>query len=264
MSKRPRVAMTAVLMGLHSSLLLGQNPGQKVNVDIGVDSVVLRGDTVGVFSKITNGASSQEALSSYYVDEPSGVVAIRRPTSPGTKWYPNNNFRSRPMATWDVLGTQLAPGGTSPQLYFESIGLPGILPYWAGGKFALSTDEDLPDSVLVTDPLSTEMVSGKTVGVDPWPIDRSPAGLLSRLRTLTQSTCAAPLAWITDSNLCGQLLTDVDSADSYRAAGQTTQAKTTLSHFVSLLGSPGAYASGVKSSAFWLLRTNAEIINAMM
>jgi hypothetical protein len=245
--------------------LPAQNPGQRISVTVTIDSVSVRGDTIGVAAKVTNAPSSQESLWSYYVDEPSGIVAIRRPSAPaGTKWYQSTNYRGRPMATWDVLGTQLAPGNTGPQLYFESIGLPGILSYWAGGKFALPTDVDKPDELIVTDALTTEMVTGKTVGVNPWPIDRSAAGLLARLRTLTQSSCDTPLSWISDSNLCTQLLSDLDAAESYRASGQTSQAKGALTHYSGLLGTPTSYSTGVNSSAFWLLRVNADIINGML
>jgi len=168
------------------------------------------------------------------------------------------------MAVWSVLGNQLAPNAASPQLFFESIGVPGIVQYWAGGKFPLPTNEDATDSALVNDPSTTEMITGSTVGVSPWPVDRTPAGLLARLRTLTRSTCSAPLRWLTDSSLCTQLLSDIDQADAYRSAGQTAEAKRTLTHYSGLLGSANSYAPGVTSSAYWLLKVNADIINAML
>ena len=245
--------------------LMGQNPGQRITVSIQLDSVTIRGDTIGVASVVSNLSSSQESLLSYLVDAPSGVISIRRP-SPSSNWYASTNFRARPMAVWDILEQQIAPGAATPELYFESIGVPGILTYWSGGKFQRSDDEDAPDSVLVIDPLTVEMTTGKTVGVDPWPVDRTAAGLLTRLRTLTQATCSAPLLWITDSNLCSQLLSDIDQADAYRSSGQAAQARTTMDHYILLLtgSSPPPYAQGVSSSGYWLLTPNAQIIKSIL
>jgi hypothetical protein len=263
--KRTQIICLVLSIASQPLRLGAQNPGQRIVLQVEPRSITIRGDTVGVVAAVTNLATSQESLLSYLVDAPSGIVSINRP-NPTARWYASTDFRDRPMAVWDILGQQLTPGETSPDLYFESIGVPGILTYWAGGKFPRSNNEDLPDSVLVTDPLVTEMISGKTVGVSPWPIDRTPGGLLSRLRSLTQSSCTTPLLWITDSNLCGQLTNDVDQAEGYRANGQMTEARAVLDHFASLLSGSvaGTFATGVTGSGYWLLKPNSEIIKNML
>lgn len=262
---RKLIAVLTSLVVLGPGVLFAQNPGQRISIGIDLNSVTIRGDTIGVASTVTNLGTSQESLLSYLVDVPSGVINIRTP-APVANWYASTDFRARPMAVWDILEQQIGPGSATPELYFESIGVPGILTYWAGGKFARSADEDAPDSSLVVDPLTVEMITGKTVGVDPWPVDRSPAGLLTRLRSLTQWSCDPPLIWIADSNLCAQLLGDVDQAKAYNASGQAVQARSSLDHYILLLSgsSPAPYAEGVNSSGYWLLKPNAEIIKGML
>jgi len=236
-----------------------QNPGQGVSVNIELKSVIVRGDTIGVKAQVTNLGSSRDSLLTYMVDAPSGVTQILRP-SPASDWFTLSAFRSRPMATW-ISGQTVPPGGTSPDLYFESIGVPAIVTYWAEGEHEPPDLPDAPESALATDPLTTEMVNGKTVGVMPWPVDRSAAGLLSRLRGLTQSACASPTVWITDSTLCAQLTSDLDQAETFRANGQTTEARNSLDNFKARLAGPnGTFAADVSSSGYWLLVPNADIV----
>jgi hypothetical protein len=61
------------------------------------------------------------------------------------------------------------------------------------------------------------MINGKTVGVEPWPPDRTAKALLARLRALSQTSCGSPLKWITSSALCTKLIGYLDQADTYRA-----------------------------------------------
>jgi hypothetical protein len=238
---------------------IAQTYGRNLSVTIDVRSVSLRGDTVAVTSRLTNLLGSQESLQVYLADAPGGVIRIDAP-APTIQWDTSNNFRSRPTAYWSSLHL-VAPGATTPDLYYESIGVPGIVTYWAQGHFGAGDDEDQPDSSATPDILGTQMITGSTVGVTPWPVDRTPAALLARLRTLAQASCATPLVWITDSNLCTQIVADLDQAETYRANGQVTQAKSTIDVFITRLGGTGgAYASGVTSSGYWLLVPNATII----
>jgi len=187
--------------------------------------------------------------------------------APAQSWAAFNDFNGLPMAYWAMLDL-VPPGTTTPGLYYESTGLPGIVNYWAGGEVPpKGGEEDEPNpSAPPNDPLVTEMINGKTVGVEPWPADRSSQALLARLRSLTQTSCAAPLSWVTDSGLCSQLIQDLDSAEAYRASGAATQARTSLLHFGSLLTGtpPGSYPAGVSSSAYWLLKPNADVIVGLM
>jgi hypothetical protein len=252
-------SIAAVLaIALFPHAMVAQNPGQKITVSVQPTSVVARGDTIGITSVVTNLGSSQESLVRYSVDAPAGVVLIHTP-NPEPDWLTFPDFRSRPMAFWGILSL-LPPGSSTPPLYFESVGLPGILTYWAGGKYQLPMGDDLPESTPIPDPLVTAMITGKTVGVEPFPPDRTPQGLLARLRTLTQTACSAPLIWITNSTLCNQLVSDLDQAESYRSNGQGALAKDALAHYQGLLVDGNAGGS-VTSSGYWLLRANAEIIN---
>jgi len=249
----------ALVSAVFPSSIMAQNPGQKVTIGVQVSSVVARSDTIGITSVVTNLGNSQESLVRYSVDAPSGVVIIHTPV-PESEWIVFQDFRSRPMAFWGILGL-LTPGSSTPALYFESVGLPGILTYWAGGKYELQPGDDLPESTPIPDPLTTSMITGKTVGVEPFPPDRTSPALLARLRTLTQSTCNASLLWITSATLCSQLVNDIDQADVHHANGQNALAKDVLIHYAGLL-LDGSNTGSVTSSGYWLLKTNAEIISA--
>jgi hypothetical protein len=90
--------------------------------------------------------------------------------------------------------------------------------------------------------------------------DRSIQALIARLRTLSQTVCAAPLNWITNATLCSQLISDLDAAEGFRATGATSQVQSTLDHYKSLLGTSTSFATGVNSAAYWMLSANADII----
>jgi len=240
-----------------------QAPGKGVTVAIDIKSVTVVGDTVAVTERVTNSASSRDSLLTYMIDSPSGITAIQRPTTGGI-WVAQRAYRGRPMAYW-IIGSTIVPGGTSPDLYFVSVGVPGIVTYWAQGEHEPAEVRDVPDSTVTYDPMNDEMVNGSTVGVSPWPVDRSAAGLLSRLRGLTQTSCASPLSWVNDSSLCTQLLVTLDQAESYRANGQTTEARASLDAYTASLSGPnGTFAPGVSSSGYWLLVANANIVKSLL
>jgi hypothetical protein len=153
-------------------------------------------------------------------------------------------------------------GSSTPELHFDAVGLPGIVTYWAGGVFVFPSREETDNSSPDPDPLATEMINGKTVGVEPWPSDRTANGLIARLRRLTQRTCAAPLNWVNSASLCSQLLSNLDRAKSFRAKGDRVNAKKSLSSFITAISgsSPGKFAPGVNSRVYWLLKINADIV----
>jgi hypothetical protein len=237
----------------------GPGPGQRIKVEVQVTSIVNRGDTIGITYQVKNLVGSEEALLSFLVDAPSGVVSIARP-SPRKNWYASTDFRQRPMAVWDLLGHQLPAGEVTPDLSFESVGLPGFSTFWAGGKFELPSNED----AAVDDPLANEMINGATVGVEPLPSDRSPAALLKRLSALTDAACKPQLLWLTDTAMCSQLASDLNEAATLSASGKSIEAKEVLSHYVKLLEPNGTRAAGVSTAGYWLLKSNAEIIKARL
>ncbi len=86
--------------------------------------------------------------------------------------------------------------------------------------------------------------------------------LIARLRTPTQTSCAAPLTWITSSTLCTKLIGYLDQAEANRAAGKNTQAKALMNSQISSLSgkTAGTFASGVTNPGYWLLKPNADIV----
>jgi hypothetical protein len=251
------------LLALYAAFAAAQNPGQHVQIDLGVASITTAVDTTGISYSVTNLSTSTEPLWVFHVDAPGGVLRVA-PSTSGLQWRTRTSSAGQPMAGWSFKPSYLAPGASAPELHFDAVGLPGIRTYWAGGYYPLpdASDNLVTDSTVLPDPFVARMVNGKTVSVDPWPTDRSAQALLARLRTLTQNSCATPTIWITDTVLCGQLVGDLDQAESFRGAGQFSQAKDAIATFNSRLAA-GSASGTVKSSAFWLLKVNASIISAM-
>lgn len=240
-----------------------------ISLDVRVRSVSIRRDTVGVTYTVTNLRNSRESVLEFLVDAPPGIARIRLP-SPFSNWDTSTSYRSRPAAVWSMLGL-LRPGASSPELHFESVGIPGVLTYWARGKARSGSydddpDEDKVDSIVLDNPLISGMIQGKTVSVERWPSDRSVISLLKRLRMLTEEVCGPSLRWIADSNSCARLIAKLDQAESFRRAGQPERAQASLDDYTRLLSSPAvdALAERVSSSAYWLLKSNAEIIRSML
>lgn len=260
-----RAFIMGLLLQLMPTLLVGQNPGQNVSLDIQAASVLVTGDTTSISFVVTNRPISAEPLWMFVIDAPANVLRLS-PSSGGLRWRSDPGFRGEnPVASWIFLSDYLSPGSSTPALQFESVGLPGILTYWAGGYFPApsGSDDPEPDTTALPDPWVTEMITGKTVGVEPWPADRSAQALLARLGTLAQITCSSALLWITDAGICSELVSDVNQAESFRSSGQMMSARTTLLHFQSLI-SEGRAAGSVKSSAYWLLKANSDIIYGLM
>jgi len=256
--------LAAALLSLLPLPLRSQNPGQNVHVDIALVSSVTTADTTAISYTITNLATSTEPLWVFFVDAPTTVVRYT-PSTGSVRWRARTytNYRSR--AGWMFLHDYVPASTTTPAIHYEAVGLPGILAFWAGGYFPVpvGADEAETDSTQAPDPFVAQMITGQTVGVEPWPTDRSAQALLARLKTLSQTSCAASLTWITDSTLCTQLTTDLDQAEAYRSAGQTNDAASTLNDYKSRL-STGSSNGTVRSSAFWLLTANADIVIARL
>lgn len=60
-----------------------------------------------------------------------------------------------------------------------------------------------------------------------------------------------------------QLISDIDQAESYRAGGQVIAAQNSLVHYNDVLQA-GNTGGSVKSSAYWLLKANAEIVRGIL
>jgi len=246
--------------------LPAQTPGTRLSVEVNVTSVVIRGDTTGVFYTVRNGSGSQDSLFTFTVDAPARVIYIAAPP-PDSIWKADSLVSgNQPAAQWVTLDL-LPPGAISPDLSFESLGLPSIVTHWAEGGWPLPACCD-DDSANAGDAytLAIRSVQGKTVGVEQWPSDRSTQALLGRLHELTQTVCGSPLIWVTDSALCTALVSDLSAAESFRASGATIEARNSLDHYKGLLSGPdpGSFAPGVTSPAYWLLRANADIVRGRL
>jgi len=261
---RYSITTIGACIGLSSSAVLAQNPGQNVTVNVVVDTVITIGDTTSVSYHVANLASSTEPLWVYYVDTPSGVRSMA-PSTGSFRWRTGTNFNGRPMAGWMFLYGYLQPGETTPTLSFKSVGLAAIRTFWAGGYVPLpsAVDTDVTESTVLADPFVTEMINGQTVGVEPWPADRSGQALLLRLRSLTENNCSGPLNWITDSSLCGQLLNDLNQAEIYRANGEPEPARAAIVDYEGRLAG-GKAVGTVSSPSYWLLRSNAGIVRSTL
>jgi hypothetical protein len=251
------------LLAVFGTDLQAQLPGTRLAVGVQVNIIVLRGDTTSVAYVLSNGADSQDSLFTFIVDAPARVSYIPRP-QPDSIWMVDSLIHeTEPAAFWSKLDL-LPPSSSTVPISFESVGLPGVVSDWVQGHWPIPTCCDDDSAGSGEDIFVTRTIQGKTVGVEPWPLDRSAQALLARLRTLTQTSCASPLLWITDTGLCGQLVTDLDSAEAYRASGAYAQARTTMDQYSALLNGPdpGTFASGVTSPAFWLLKSNGDIVKS--
>lgn len=251
-----RILITLVLAA--ASALPAQTPGTRITVDVTVKSLVVQGDTMTVTYSLYNRPTSRDSLYTFTVDAPARIKSIPTP-QPDTSYDADSIYRDRPVADWAFLSL-LPPGSTSVALTFQSVGLPSIVSDWVGGHYPLV--EESASDTLDRDPLRQRTVRGKTVGVSPWPTNRTPRALIARLRTLTQTGCAAPLTWITSSSLCAKLIGYLDQAETNRAAGKRAQAQSSMNSYITVLSGEiaGTFASGVTSSGYWLLKPNAVII----
>jgi hypothetical protein len=238
--------------------LNAQTPGTRLVVDVKVRSLAVQGDTMTVTYTLYNRPTSRDSLYTFTVDAPARVKSILTP-QPQTKYDADSIYRGRSVADWAFLSL-LPPGAVSVALTFQSVGVPAIVSDWAGGNYPL-VEENAADSTY-SDPLKYRTVPGKTVGVEPWPIDRTPMALIARLRSLTRTSCAAPLNWITAASLCSRLIASLDQAETNRASGNVSKAKSAVATYIKLLSGTtvGAFATGVTNPAYWLLKPNAEIV----
>ena len=242
--------------------LQAQTPGTRITVDVTLQSVVVQGDTMALTYSLYNRPTSSDSLYTFTVDAPARIKSIPMP-QPQTSYDADSIYHDQPVADWAFLDL-LPPGRTSVALSYRSVGLPSIVNDWVGGHYPLLPES--PSDTISGDPLKYRTVPGKTVGVSPWPTDRSAKALIARLRILTQTNCAAPLTWITSSTLCTKLVGYLNQAESNRAAGKRTQAKSAMNSYITSLSgkTAGTFASGVTNPGYWLLKPNADIINRVL
>jgi hypothetical protein len=250
--------LRSVFLIICAPRLNAQTPGTRLVVDVTVKSLVVQGDTMVLTYSLYNRSTSHDSLYTFTVDAPARVKSITTP-QPQTKYDADSIYRGRSVADWAFLSL-LPPGANSVALTFQSVGVPTIVSDWAGGNYPL-LEENAADSTY-DDPLKYRTVSGKTVGVEPWPSDRTPKALIARLRSLTRTSCAPPLKWITASSLCTELIASLDQAETNRTARDVNKSKSAVASYIKLLSgkTAGTFAAGVTNPAYWLLKSNAEIV----
>lgn len=249
------------------SVARGQGvPGTNLTVDIRVSAITMRGDTTGVHYRLWNHLDSREDLFGFTVDAPGPVVRIPRP-EPRADWIVGTNYRGRSVADWGTLGRVLPPGAESPDLWFEAVGLPGVVTAWIGGYFPPPplTAADTNPVVRPSDPLVESSIRGSTLGVVPKPADSSPEGLILRLRALVDTSCA-DLGWITNRGVCNSLRGKLERASASLAGGRREAAAGQLRAFVQELEAQHGPQPGkhVSDNAYWLLKVNAEYVLALL
>src|SRR2546425_2665768 len=247
-------------------LVLGQGPpGTNLRVDVRVARIDVRGDTARVEYVVRNEVQSTEELFQFMVEAPAPVVRIAAP-EPKDDWVTGTVVKTLSMATWGLLGVHLAPGAEAGPLAFEALGLPTIVPSYAGGWFPVppySPVEPGP-SPAPRDAILANSVPGLTVGVEPFPADLSPASLLARLRGLADQSCA--LGWITKSGVCHSLQVKLDATAASLARGDPESAKGQLGAFLGELEAQHGPEPGkhVTDNAYWMLKVNAEFLRGRL
>jgi hypothetical protein len=201
--------MRAFLLSLSAGALALAHTSAKLSIRVEPASLETRGDTVRVSYRVTNATTSTSELFMFTVDAPSPALRVEKPsTAPKGNFDVGTNF-GRSVASWGFLKS-LVPGATSPPLAFSAVGLPGIVKYWATPFVAPGVDEtpDVPvPPGMPVGPGNTAADSGATVGIVPFPADRSRAALLVRLARLTTQACA--LGWIDNAGVCNSLLVKI-------------------------------------------------------
>jgi hypothetical protein len=175
------------------------------------------------------------------------AFGITRP-SPEQSWLIFTRYGDRSVVQWSTLTkTLVPPGASTPTLSFRAVGLPAIVDAHVEGHYdapVIDTLED--DSILAVDPLESNSVPTKVVGVEPKPVAATPANLTTRLETLTSQSCT--LDWITQDGLCTTL------------RGHLTAEPARLTQFRDDLTSGHTPGGPVNDNAYWLLRVNADYI----
>ncbi len=251
------ISSVALLIVWPSVALSQGAPGTNLVVDVHVVDVAMDGDLTRVRYVLRNLPQSAEELFTFTVDAPSPVLKIFRP-EPLEAWDVSTQYRGRSVADWAMLGTHLAPGAESPSLFFDAIGLPGIVTSWVRGYFPPPPLTEADVGVIPpSDPLLQNSVPGKTVGIEPFPDDLSPTDLLRRLRELTDQTCGE-LGWIDNAGICDSLDKNLQNAERSLERGRANSVRGQLGAFLNEL--QAQRGKHVNDSAYWLLKANVEFV----
>ena len=205
-------------------------------------------DSVTLSYVVTVVPTARDSLTSFMVDAPA-VLHVRVPNAWSGAWS-STSWHERVTAGWGVDSAFLGPGSSTPPLVYSARGVVDIVRYWAEADEPPNTvDTVLASDSIPTPPSADTAVTlygttGFTVGVGPMPVDRSPAGLASRLANLITRACR--LGWVDDPAVC----------DSLRAKVRPDAAS-----LAALLRELGAQRGRhVSEAAFVLVSANANML----
>jgi hypothetical protein len=178
-----------------------------LSIQVLPSSLEVHRDTVRIAYTVTNALTSTSELFDFTVDAPAPALKVEKPRQ-APEWDINTAREyGRSVARWGFIEPMLLPGKTSPPLAFSALGLPGIVKYWGDPWIPPDTvdDGDVPVQTPTTPagPGAFADDSGVTVGVVPFPKDRSRAALLRRLSGLVTDACAR--GWVDDRGVCNSL-----------------------------------------------------------
>lgn len=202
-----------------AALCLPHGTPPQLSLRVAPLTLAVPGDTVRISYAVTNQPSSIGSLFIFIVDAPAAPLRVEEP-APSTQWYVRDRFVERPVASWSFIEQQLAPGATSPSLTYSAVGLPGLVKYWGvpyvpPDSVGMADDAAAaPDSTTSAGPGRISSDSGFTVGIVPFPADRSPGALSQRLAGLIDEACLRGL--VDNQGVCNSLNAKV-RAGQYRA-----------------------------------------------
>jgi hypothetical protein len=209
-------------MPLHFSLavawaVLTVTPAHDSTLSIRVEpaSLEVHGDTVRIAYRVTNATASTSKLFEFTVDAPAPALRVEAPPRTRQWFIVTAKDYGRSVANWGFIDPLLGPGKASPSLAFSARGLPGLVKYW-GGPFIPPDTVETADVTVAEDapagPGNFAADSGVTIGIVPFPADRSRAALLARLRGLEQDACAR--GWIDNAGVCTSLQVKIEHGDT--------------------------------------------------
>lgn len=207
--QRPVIAATDSITQGHADSTAKTASNPTLTISVQPTAVDVNGDTVRVTLSVRNLPTSSAELWMFTVDAPVPVLTVEQLGSGDKRDVDMRKEYGISVATWAFLGDHVAPGGATPPVAFSATGLPGIVSYWAERWVppdTVETADEPPDSSqapVKPGPWSSASDSGRTVGIVPFPADRSRAALVTRMRTLLREACAH--GWVEDANVCSSL-----------------------------------------------------------
>ena len=251
-----RVRQVAFALASAAGLLQSQAaPGTNLRVTVTIANLTRVADTVSIAYRLTNAAASVERVGDFFVETPSPAIAVVRPL-PFTHWVVASKYGDRPVASWGILDpTILIPGTTGPDLSFKAIGIPGIVDAHVIGDHP--PPELREDSLRAEpDPLLTNAIHFRVVGVVAADPSASAPALVSRLGVLLAESCS--LGWVSNAGVCQSLQAKIDAASSALQRGDLGAATNQLNALINELNAQRG--KQVDDNAYFLLRTNAEYV----